>query len=154
MVEDFLSHRGVAFEKKDVSQNSSYAQELVRITGQMGVPATIIDGQTVIGFDRQRLEQILSQATPSFGASIADAARITVKQGSALTPGVYIGRVKPGSAAERAGLMAGDIITELNRRPMTSASDFEQALSSLKKGEHLSLVFLRSGKTLTAEGVL
>jgi S1-C subfamily serine protease len=153
MVEDFLSQRGIAFEKKDVSQNSSYADEMVRTSGQMGVPVTIIDGQTVIGFDKRRLEQILSQVRPSFGAAIADAARISVMQGSALTLGAYIGRVKSGAAVERAGLMAGDIITEMNRRPVTNASDFEQAISSLNKGDHLSLVFLRNSKTMTSEGV-
>jgi len=137
-----------------VSQNSSYARELSQNTGQMGVPVTIIDGQTVIGFDRKRLEQIISQARPSFGASIADAARISVNTGSALKSGAYIGGVKPGSTAGRAGLAAGDIITGLNQRHIENAGDFEQAVSDLKKGDHLSIVFLRGGKALTAEGVL
>jgi len=58
MVKEFLSQRGVSFEERDVPQNPSYAQELSK-TGQMGVPVTIINGQTVVGFDRSRLEQLL-----------------------------------------------------------------------------------------------
>ena len=97
MVKEFLSQRGISFKEYDVSLNPSYAQELVRITGQMGVPVTIIDGQTVIGFDRVRLEQLVGQTQtrhrPLFGASIADASKITVKQGSGIILGAYVGNV-------------------------------------------------------------
>jgi len=48
MVKEFLSRKGIDFEERDVSRNASYAQELVRSTGQMGVPVTIINGQTVV----------------------------------------------------------------------------------------------------------
>jgi S1-C subfamily serine protease len=156
MVKEFLSRKGIAFEERDVSRNASYAQELVRSTGQMGVPVTIINGQTVVGFDRSRLEQLLTRAQtgqrPPFGASIADASRITAKQDSGTTHGAYIGRVRPGSLAERIGLTSGDIITELNMNHITNASDLGNALSDLSKGSHFSLIFLRSNKKMTTEG--
>ena len=105
MVKEFLSQRGIGFQERDVSRNPTYAQELVSNTGQMGVPVTIINQQAVIGFDRSKLEQLLTQTQvgqrPSFGASIADASKITAKQGTGLTLGAYIGRVRPGSVAER-----------------------------------------------------
>jgi len=79
MVKEFLSQKEIGFEERDVSRNPSYAQELLRNTGQMGVPVTIINGQIVVGFDRGRLEQLVTQTQtiqrPSFGASIADAMR-------------------------------------------------------------------------------
>src|SRR4030043_156840 len=94
MVKDFLSQRGISFEERDVSRNSSYAQDLVRSTGQMGVPVTIINGEVVVGFDRGRLEQVTTQTRtgqrPPFGASIADASRITAKQGSGIILGAYV----------------------------------------------------------------
>jgi glutaredoxin 3 len=157
MLKEFLSQKGIGFEERDVSLNPSYAQELVRTTGQMGVPVTIINGQIVVGFDRFRLEQLLTQAPtkqrPSFGASIADASKITAKQGSGITLGAYVGRVKAGSVAERIGLATGDIITELNMKRITNAGDLESALSSLSRGSRFSLVFLRGNKTMTTEGV-
>lgn len=157
MVKEFLSQRGVGFEERDVSKNASYAQELVSSTGQMGVPVTIINGQVVVGFDRGRLEQILAQKQseqrPSFGASIADAGKITARQGSGTTIGAYIGKVRPGSLAARIGLAPGDIITELNMRRIANASDLEQALASLNKGSRFSLTLLRGNKTMTAEGI-
>ncbi len=158
MVKEFLSQRGLAFQERDVSQSSSYARELVGITGQMGVPVTIINGRAVVGFDRVRLEQLLTQARvgqrPSFGAAIADASKITARQGSGITLGAYIGRVRPGSVAERTGLFPGDIIIELNMKPVAKADDLERALSSLQSGSHFSLVVLRGNKTVTMEGVL
>jgi len=157
MVKEFLSQRGISFEERDVSRNSSYAQELVSNTGQMGVPVTIIDGQVVVGFDRGRLEQLTTQTQrrqrPPFGASIADASKITAKQGPAIILGAYVGSVRPGSVAERAGLAPGDIITELNLRHIANADDLEDALSNLSSGSRFSVVFLRGNRTMTTEGV-
>ncbi len=157
MVKEFLSQRGIGFEERDVSRDPSAAQELVRSTGQMGVPVTVIDGQTVVGFDRARLEQLLAQSQagqrPSFGASIADASKITTKQGLGITFGAYIGKVRPGSVAQRIGLAPSDIITELDQQRIANASDLERALAKLNRGSRFSLVFLRGNKTMTTEGV-
>jgi glutaredoxin len=157
MVKEFLSQRGVAFEERDVSRDPSAAQELVKNTGQMGVPVTVINGQAVVGFDRARLEQLLAQSQggqrPSFGASIADASKITAKQGSGITLGAYIGKVRPGSVAQRIGLAPDDIITELNLQRIANAGDLERALANLNSGSRFSLVLLRGNKTMTTEGV-
>lgn len=158
MVKEFLSQRGIAFEERDVSRDSSYAEELVRITGQTGVPVTIIKGQAVVGFDRMRLEQLLTQTQAgqrsSFGAAIADASKITARQGSGITLGAYVGRVRPDSVADRTGLVPGDIIVELNMKPIAKADDLERSLSNLRSGSRFSLVFLRGNKTITTEGTL
>ena len=158
MVKEFLSQKGLTFEERDVSLNPSYAQELVRNTKQMGVPVTIINGQTVIGFDRRQLEQLLTQnqtsQRPSFGASIADAHSITAKQALGITYGAYIGRVRTGSVADRIGLVPGDVIIELNMNHIDNASDFENALSKLTKGSRISLVFLRMNKRMIGKGTL
>jgi S1-C subfamily serine protease len=157
MVKEFLSQRGTDFEERDVSRDPAYAQELVRNTGQMGVPVTLINGQAVIGFDRPQLEQLLAQSKvgrpPSFGASIADAGKITAKQGSGITLGAYVGRVRPGSVSERIGLAPGDIITELNLQRIANAGDLERAFANLNKGSRFSLVFLRGNRTITADGI-
>jgi glutaredoxin-like YruB-family protein len=157
MVKEFLSQRAISFEERDVSLNSSYAQELVRNTGQMGVPVTIINGQIVVGFDRGRLEQLITQTQtgqrPAFGASIADASRITAKQGSGMIFGAYVGTIRPGSTAERIGLAPGDIITELNMERIANAGDLENSLSHLSSGTRFSVVLQRGNKTMTTDGV-
>jgi glutaredoxin 3 len=158
MVKEFLSRRGISFQERDVSINDSYAQELVSSSGQMGVPVTIIDGQIVIGFDQHRLEQILNQRQtkqrPSFGAAIADASKITAKQGSGIILGAYVGVVRPDSAAGKIGLAAGDIITEFSMRNIANAADLEHALAAMNSGSRFSLTFLRGNNKMTAEGML
>jgi glutaredoxin-like YruB-family protein len=145
MVKEFLSQKGVSFDERDISRDPSYAQELMNSTGQMVVPVTIINGQIVVGFDRGRLEQLTSQRQagqrPPFGASIADAGRIAPARALGIVLGAYIGRVRPGSIAERIGLAPGDVVTELNMRPIANAGDLEDALSDLNSGSRFSVVF-------------
>lgn len=155
MVKEFLSQRGIGFEERDVSRNPSTAQELMSKTGQMGVPVTVINGQTIIGFDRTRLEQVLSQQQkPSLGAAVADASKITARQGTGITIGAYVGKVRPSSLADKLGLTAGDIITEVNMQPIANADSLEKAISKLSKGSRISLICLRENKTFTTEGIL
>jgi S1-C subfamily serine protease len=148
----------VSFKELDVSRDAAAARELVDRTGQLGVPVTVIDGQAIVGFDRMRLEQALSQRQqgkrPLFGASVADASKFRSGGGSGVTLGAYVGKVNPGSVAEKMGLAPGDIITELNMQYITNAVDLENALSKLSKGSRISLVFVRRDKTVNVEGAL
>ena len=158
MVKGFLSQRGISYEERDVSRNRAYAQELVNNTGQMGVPVTVFDGQIVVGFDQRRLEQLVPAmkmgARSSFGASVADAGTISARQGGSSVPGAYVGKTKPGSAAQKAGLQSGDIIVQLNGKQITGAADLERGLAGIKPGSRFTLVFLRDGKPLSADGSL
>jgi len=60
-VEEFLSQRGIEFDARDIAQDESALAELEQI-GVMTTPITIVDGETVIGFDRQRLGALLSKS--------------------------------------------------------------------------------------------
>jgi S1-C subfamily serine protease len=157
-VKEFLSQKNVGFTEHDVSQDRAAAEEMVSRTGQMGVPVTVIDSETIIGFDRARLEQALSQrreeSRPSFGAAIADASKISAGQGAVVAFGAYVGSVRAGSAAQRVGLAPGDIVVEINMQRVANADDLERALSRLSRGSRISLVFQRGNKTFTTEGTL
>ena len=56
---EFLKDHGIDFEDFDVFSNAKAREEMIKKTGQMGVPVTDIDGQIVIGFDRGRLKKLL-----------------------------------------------------------------------------------------------
>jgi glutaredoxin 3 len=155
MVKEFLSQKGVPYKDFDVSRDRFAAQELVNKTGQAGVPVIMIDGQTVIGFDRAKLEQALRVfQRVSFGASIADASKILASTSGVPTPGAYVGKVRSGSAASRMGLAAGDIITEANTQGISNAGDLERVISGLEAGGRISVVFRRGDKQVAAEAVL
>jgi S1-C subfamily serine protease len=155
-LKEFLSQKGVDFKEYDISDNPVAASELARRSGQMGVPVTFIDSEMVIGFDRPRLEQALAKMPkserPSFGASIADASRVTAQQGRGITLGAYIGSIRPGSIAETIGLKVGDIVTDINGQRIMRANDMEMALARLQKGSRLNVTFSRGNEIIRAEG--
>lgn len=157
-VKAFLSQQGVKYTEHDVSVDRAAAEEMVRKTGQMGVPVTVIDNNVVVGFDRARLEQLLSSSSdgqrPHFGLQIADASKIAQRSGLVPVFGAFVGRVAPSSLGEKAGLRQGDIITEINLRPIRNADDLENALSGLTAGNRVMIVFMRGQETLKSEIVL
>ena len=59
--------------------------------------------------------------------------------------GAVIEQVQPGSSADNAGLQQGDIILEVNRHKVQSASDVQQALSNVKKGDDALLLVWSNG---------
>jgi len=58
---------------------------------------------------------------------------------------VVVTRVTPSSAAAEAGLQRGDVIQEVNRKPVRDTSDFERAVSGSK--EATLLLVNRHGST-------
>lgn len=59
-VKEYLQGKNVAFDEVDVSKDMERARKLVEQTGQYGVPVIDIDGEYVVGFDRPRLEALLT----------------------------------------------------------------------------------------------
>lgn len=55
----YLKDRGIPFTEVDVSQDVAGAREMVKISGQMGVPVLTIDGSVVVGFDKERIDELL-----------------------------------------------------------------------------------------------
>jgi len=56
---EFLKKHNIEFESIDVSENQEAANEMVEKSGQMGVPVTEIDGEIVVGFDKEKLKKLL-----------------------------------------------------------------------------------------------
>ena len=62
--------------------------------------------------------------------------------------GAVVAQVAPGSSADNAGLQRGDVITEVNRKPVRSADDVKKALGDLPPGsDALVLVYSGGGST-------
>lgn len=123
----------------------------------MGVPVIVVDGQPIIGFDRARLQSLLSTGNggrPRFGLKIADASSITRKQGKIPVFGAIIGQVSTGSLGEKAGLKEGDIITEINANRVNNANDAEKLLAGLNSGSIVTIIFMRGDETRKSEIVV
>ena len=61
--------------------------------------------------------------------------------------GVAVAQVQPGSPAEDAGLTGGDVILEVNRKPVTSAEQFRNEVKSLPAGKDMLLRVWANGGT-------
>ena len=59
MVKDYLKSNNVAFDEKDVSKDQSAAMEMINKSGQRGVPVIEINGEIVVGFDQESLDDLL-----------------------------------------------------------------------------------------------
>jgi serine protease Do len=129
--------------------------EMVRLTGQRGVPVIAVDGEVIIGFNRPRLEQLLNRSRSSnkisLGISVADADHMVRKPPLKTVLGAYIGAVKPLSRGEKAGLRVGDIVIEVNGRTVNTANDLEKGLSSILGGERVSIAFIRDQNILKTD---
>jgi serine protease Do len=62
--------------------------------------------------------------------------------------GVVVVRVRGGSTAEDMGVREGDIVLEVNRKPVTSLKSYERAVSGLAKDQAVLLLLKRKGQTI------
>jgi glutaredoxin 3 len=58
-VKQYLKDNAVNFEDVDVSMNEEAAGEMIKKSGQMGVPVIDIDGELIIGFDKEKINKLL-----------------------------------------------------------------------------------------------
>jgi glutaredoxin-like YruB-family protein len=59
-LKEFLKSHNIEFEDVDVSRNENAAKEMIEKSGQMGVPVVEIDGEIVVGFDKEKICQLLN----------------------------------------------------------------------------------------------
>lgn len=57
---EYLSQKGVAFTEKNVSEDPQALEELFQL-GSQGTPTILIDGDMIIGFNRARIDELLSK---------------------------------------------------------------------------------------------
>lgn len=55
----YLRQRGVRFKDVDVSRDSRAAKDMVKRSGQQGVPVIDIGGKVIVGFDRTKIDRLL-----------------------------------------------------------------------------------------------
>jgi glutaredoxin-like YruB-family protein len=58
-VKDFLKENGVAYTDFNVAEDATAREDIVKRSGQMGVPVIDIDGDLVIGFNQPVLKEKL-----------------------------------------------------------------------------------------------
>jgi len=59
MVKEYLKAKEVSFQDINVAEDKSGLEEMVKISGQMGVPVITVDNEVVTGFDQASLDKLL-----------------------------------------------------------------------------------------------
>ncbi|MGE5375634.1 MAG: glutaredoxin family protein [Bacteroidota bacterium] len=59
MAKKYFREKGIKFKDVDVSRDPVAARDMVRRSGQQGVPVIDIGGKIVVGFDRPRIDKYL-----------------------------------------------------------------------------------------------
>jgi len=58
-LKQYLKEHNIDFEDIDVSQDKEAMDEMVEKSGQMAVPVVEIDDQIIVGFDKEKISQLL-----------------------------------------------------------------------------------------------
>ncbi len=55
----YLREQGIPFKDVDVTRDAAAARDMVRRSGQQGVPVLDIGGKIIVGFDRPKIDRLL-----------------------------------------------------------------------------------------------
>lgn len=62
-VKDYIKGLGYSYKYVDVSQDATALRDMMRKTGQQGVPQLWINGVAIVGFDRAKIDKLLPKLT-------------------------------------------------------------------------------------------
>jgi serine protease Do len=154
----------VAFNGKPVKKNDDLVAMVMATKPGSTVPLRVIRDKseqtlsvTVDELDleaettqqtRNRESEPQNEATAGFGMSLSNitpdvARRLRLPDNAR---GALVIDVDPASPAARAGLAPGDVIVEVNRQAVTSASEAQRELTKVPSGSSARIVMLRGGQ--------
>ena len=58
---EYLTRREIPFKEYNVAADRKAAKEMVKRSGQLGVPVIMVDGEVLVGFHQDRLDEMLSR---------------------------------------------------------------------------------------------
>lgn len=148
----YLDQRGVAYNKRDVLSDPSATAILFGRLGRVVVPVVQVGERLLVGHDPVQLARFLprpdgEEQHVSFGASVRTVtSEIAQEKQLPATYGVEVGQVKPGSPAEAAGILPGDVITGIGPYTVNGGADqFRRAVSLRQPGDTMMLTVWREG---------
>ena len=70
MVKNYLKQNEVSYEDIDVSKDREQAMDMIKKSGQRGVPVIDFDGEIIVGFDKKKLAELIGWLIIKFFSSI------------------------------------------------------------------------------------
>ncbi|OEF25490.1 Do family serine endopeptidase [Vibrio rumoiensis] len=141
---------------------------LVNLNGELvGINTAILGpngGNVGIGFAipsnmvKNLTEQIIEFGEVKRGILGVQGGEITPDLAEAMgyssSKGAFVSQVMPDSAAEKAGLKAGDVITSINGKEIATFGELRAKIATIGAGKEVELGLLRDGKAITADVTL
>lgn len=152
---DYLRANNVPFEEKDVASDRAAAMEMIRRSGQQGVPVIATADEVILGFDKPKLARLVSKYSgpkrPPLGLMAADADQYLARHPEEASKypegikGIFVGDVRPDSVAERSGVRRGDVIQAVANKRVRNMHGLDQLIGTLKAGESVVVRYVRDG---------
>jgi len=141
---------------------------LVNLRGELvGINSAILSrsgGNIGIGFAipvnmaRSIMDQLLKYGSVKRGLLGVNIYSLTPDMAKSLnipnTQGVLVSQVNEGSAAEKAGIKAGDVITSINGQTIKSNSELRNAVGLSRVGDKLDVALIRDRKAIHVTAVI
>lgn len=106
-----------------------------------------VPGDDAARIAREIMEHGYVTGKPSFGIMVSTVnPQLAGYDGS--VAGAYVHSVNPGSCAETAGILPGDVITRLGGEEVQDIEDLNRAKKAFRAGEQASVTVYRSGEYL------
>jgi glutaredoxin 3 len=58
---NYFNKKNITFRDFDVAHDTKAAQEMLDLSGQMGVPVIKIDDEVIVGFDQDKIEKLINK---------------------------------------------------------------------------------------------
>lgn len=159
--EDFLQTDAPINKGNSGGALVNLAGELIGINSQILSPS---GGNIGIGFSipsnmaKSVMDQLLSGGKVKRGMLGINIQDVTEDVAKSLelgdVRGVLVSNIRPGSAAERAGLKRGDVITAINGEKVDSGNVLRNKIAASQPGSQISLTVFREGKQFDVKATL
>ena len=144
----------IEFDRKEIKDSTDLPALVARVTPGTTVQVKILrDGKEVttpltVG-EMKENEVIASAQEGDLGLTVQPVTpEIAQSLGLDRAEGLVITEVKPGSAADEAGLRAGDLIAQINRRPVKNLAEYNREMARNEKGKSVLLLVRRGQSSL------
>jgi serine protease Do len=134
------------FDRKEIKDSVDLPPLVARVTPGTTVPLKILrEGKELslaltVG-EMKENEVVTAASEGDSGLTVQPVTpEIAQSLGMDRAEGLVITQVTPGSAADEAGLRTGDLIAQINRRPVKNLADYNREIARTEKGK--SVLFL------------
>jgi C-terminal processing protease CtpA/Prc len=126
----------------------------VTVVGLLAMPLGVAAGPAAAS-EGAKVPVSATQSRAQLGVLVMDLTKeLRQHYGTAPDRGVLVARVEPGTAAAAAGVQIGDVIVEVDRRPIAGPDDVVSTLASRRIGDRVDVVVVRQGRSLTVSATV